>query len=74
MCTHVHTEWVSFTHLYVDKHHYNMHLAKIKAQCFMLEDFYLEIFAEFNIVVNDHYHNNYNMHNIILLIKLCALL
>ena len=40
-----------------------MYLAKINVQYFMLEDFYLEILAEFNIVVNDHCHNNYNMHD-----------
>ena len=51
-----------------------MYLAKINAQCFILENFYLEILAEFNIVVNNHCHNNYNMQNIMLSIKLCALL
>ena len=51
-----------------------LYLAKINEQYFMLEDFYMEILAEFNIVVNDHCLNNYKMHNIMLSIKLYALL
>ena len=47
-----------------------MYLAKMNAQYFMLEDFYLQILTEFN---NDNCHNNYK-HNIMLSIKLCALL
>ena len=47
-----------------------MYLAKINAQYFMLEDLYLEKLTEFNIVVNDHCHNSYNMH----IMLLCALL
>ena len=53
----MHIEWISFTHLNADRHNY-MYLAKINAQYFMLEDFYLEILAEFNIVVKDHCHYN----------------
>ena len=52
----MHTEWISFTHLNVDRQH--VYLAKINAHIFMLEDFYLEILAEFNIVVKDHCHYN----------------
>ena len=37
-----------------------MYLAKMNAQYFMLMDFYMEILAEFNIVVNYHYRNSYN--------------